>query len=201
MTFADILNLAMWPEIEACLRCHYRKDGKEADDCDRLVSDHSRVYATLLELHPEANGTEVHIEFKKEDGFGDFDVYGTKPGSRDAWSLALTRWELWLGMEAAPFALRRFSHSEIVAHCIYEMSFFGYDQEEIARFTAEVRSRAEKAHGHEFEGINAEDIFWKEYGNDPERLAEFNREFDAYVRKLNLGRSAGRVSDSGDEHG
>ncbi len=202
MTFAEILNLAMGPEIEACLRRHYCNDGKEADDCDRFVSDHSQVYATLLKLHPEADDTVVHIDLKEEeDGFEDFDVYGIKPGAKDAWALELTRWELWLGMEVAPSTLQRFSSSEIVAHCLYEMSFCGYDQEEIAHLTTEVRSRAEKAHGDEFDGINAEDIFREEYGNDPERLAEFNREFDAYVRKLNLGRSAGRVTDSGDEHG
>ncbi len=46
------------------------------------------------------------------------------------------------------------------------MSFCSYDQEEIAHFTTEVRSRAEKAHEDEFEGINAEDIFWEEYGDE-----------------------------------
>ena len=202
MTLAEILNLAMWPEIEACLRRHYCKDGKEGDDCDTFVSDHSQVYATLLELHPEADDTVVHIDIKEdEDGFEDFDVYGIKPGAKDALALELTRWELWLGMEVARSTLQRFSSSEIVAHCLYEMSFCGYDQEEIAHFTTEVRSRAEKAHGDEFEGINAEDIFWEEYGDDPERLAEINRKVAADVRRLNSDRSAGQTSDPGDKHG
>ena len=81
------------------------------------------------------------------------------------------------------------------------MSFCGYDQEEIAHFTTEVRNRAEKAHGDEFEGINAEDIFWEEYGDDPERLAEINRKVAADVRRLNSDRSAGQTSDPGDKHG
>ena len=201
MTFAEILDLAMWPEIEACLRRHYCKDGKEADDCDTFVSDHSRVYATLLDLHPEADDTVVHIDLEEEDGFEDFDVYGIKPGAKDAWALGLTRWELWLGMEVAPSTLQRFSSSEIVAHCLYEMIFHGYDQEEIAHFNTEIRSKAEKARSDEFEGVNTEDIFWEEYGDDPERLAEINRKVTAHVRRLNADRSAHQTSDSGDKRG
>ena len=44
------------------------------------------------------------------------------------------------------------------------MSFCGYDQEEIAHFTAEVRSRAKKAREDGFEGINAEDVLREERG-------------------------------------
>ena len=179
MTFAEILNLAMWPEIETCLRRHYCKEGMEVD-CDAFVSDHSQVYATLLELPSEADDTVVHIELKEEeDGVEDMDVYGIKPSSKDAWALELTRWELWLGMEIAPSTLQRYSLSEIVAHCLYEMSFCGYDQREIAHFATEVRSRAEKVHEVGFEGINAEDTFWQQYGDDPQTVAEINRKVAA----------------------
>ncbi len=167
MTFTEILNLATWPEIEICLRRHYCKEGREADDCDTFVSDHSHVYATLLELHPEADDTVVHIELKEEDGFEYIDVYGIKPGTKDAWALELTRWEQWLGMEIAPSTLQRLSLSEIIAHSLHEMSFCGYDQEEIADFATELRSRAAKTQQDGIKGINIEDIVWEEYGDDP----------------------------------
>ena len=163
MRFAEILKLAAWTESESCLRRHYCKDELDVDDPDEFVLAHEHVYLTLHELLPQPNHTMIVIDAHEEDGVEDVDVYGIKPGFDDAWSLAFTRWERWLGMEIAPSTLQRFSPSEILAHCLYEMSFYGYNQEEIQGRLKEVEGRAEVA--------------------------------------MNADRSAGRVSDSRDDHG
>ena len=40
-------------------------------------------------------------------------------------------WEKWLGLKVAPDTLEGFSKVEIVAHCIWEMTFLGLTQEDI----------------------------------------------------------------------
>ena len=41
------------------------------------------------------------------------------------------KWEKWLGMDVAPETLYNFNELEIIAHCLFEMTFCGYEQEEI----------------------------------------------------------------------
>lgn len=43
------------------------------------------------------------------------------------------KWENWLGMGLAPETLENFSELEIIAHCLYEMTFCGYEQDEIQK--------------------------------------------------------------------
>ena len=48
-------------------------------------------------------------------------------------------------MEVAPSALERFPAPEIIAHCIWEMSFNGYEQDRIARFREDLERMADAA--------------------------------------------------------
>ena len=50
-----------------------------------------------------------------------------------SYSLALefTAWNEWLGMDIDKKSLQNFSELEIIAHCLYEMTFMGFEEEEI----------------------------------------------------------------------
>ena len=143
MRIADVLNLADWPETEGCLRRHYCNDAGNPSDRDEFVLAHKYVYHQLRGLQPSPEGTVLTIDFDDDDGIEEFHVRGIEPGSGDFLAIEFARWERWLGMEIAPSTLRQFSPPEIVAHCLHEMSFVGYDQDEIAEVAAEVERRAE----------------------------------------------------------
>ena len=64
------------------------------------------------------------------------DVSGRKieedPNSiTDSYAIEFVAWEKWLGMDLAPETTKIFSDLEIIAHCLYEMTFIGYNEEEI----------------------------------------------------------------------
>ena len=64
------------------------------------------------------------------------DVAGRKlkqdPNSlSNSYAIEFVKWENWLGMEIAPETLENFNVLEIIAHCLYEMTFCGYEQDEI----------------------------------------------------------------------
>ena len=201
-TLAEVLKRAAWPKIEACLRQHYCQIEQDADSQDEFVLAHEYVYGTIRKLRPEPDGMVIAIDPEEENGVHDFHVHGINPGADDSWGLTFARWERSLGTEVAPSTLWRFSPSEIVAHCLHEMSFVGYDHETIQRFREEIEHRAEEAMNDcdESGTIDADDVFREEYGNDPEWLAEFYRQRDAHFRQWNRDRSAGRGSDAGDDH-
>ncbi|NLO51569.1 MAG: hypothetical protein GX103_10490, partial [Bacteroidales bacterium] len=39
----------------------------------------------------------------------------------------------WLGMEISQESLQHFSELEIISHCLYEMTFVGFEEEEIQK--------------------------------------------------------------------
>jgi hypothetical protein len=47
------------------------------------------------------------------------------------YAIEFAKWENWLGMKLAPETIDNFNELEIIAHCLYEMTFCGYEQEEI----------------------------------------------------------------------
>ena len=136
---ADIFAQANWPETEACLRRHYCDGIGNRSDRDQFLSAHEYVYDQLHELQPEHVDTAIAIDFDNVAGVDDVHVYGVEPGSGDSLAIEFVRWERWLGMDVAPPTLQRFSPSEVVAHCLHEMTLVGYEQERIGELLVEVR--------------------------------------------------------------
>lgn len=72
-------------------------------------------------------------------------------------AISLTPWEMWLGAELTKKTLE-LTWPEIVAHCLYEMTFWGYDQETIRAEVAELDRRAREAEEHPELLIDHEDV-------------------------------------------
>jgi hypothetical protein len=70
--------------------------------------------------HLEAHGFEVHCS------------------KETVWSLWLTPWVEWLGMEIADETAQAFSPSEIAAYCLLEMTFYGYVENSAKEVSAEL---------------------------------------------------------------
>ena len=145
MRLAQLLEAAPWAEAEACFRREYCGERTPEDLSDaEYVRLHEHVHGQLLMLDPEPSDVVIDIT-QVEDEDGAVGVSGIAPGTKERLGLCLTRWEEWLGMEVAPSALERFPAPEIIAHCLYEMSFHGYEQDEIARFREDLEGLADAA--------------------------------------------------------
>ena len=146
VTLAGLLELAIWAEVEACLRRHYYP-GPDDVEQQADVTAHQRVYEALRELQAEPSDGLL-IEITLDAGEPDqvdayFDAHGVLAKSGERVAMDFQRWETWLGMDIAPATRDTYSAAEVVAHCIHEMTFYGYDQDEIAAAGAEVLRRGE----------------------------------------------------------
>ena len=143
MRLAQLLEAATWAETKACFRrecCGERKPNDPADA--EFVGLHELVYLQLLMLDPKPSDVVLDIT-QDEDGAAD--VSGIEPGTKERLGLCLTRWEEWLGMEVAASTPERYPAPEVIAHCLCEMSFHGYEQDEIARFREDLERMAAAA--------------------------------------------------------
>ena len=102
------LQLVTWDEIE-----------------DKLLDEpYVHIYGMNGTLEKESSDFEFYkfktLEEKEE--FGNREV---------SYGLEFNSWDKWLGMEIDKETLDKFSNEEIIAHCLWEMTFIDYDQTKI----------------------------------------------------------------------
>jgi hypothetical protein len=76
-----------------------------------------------------------HLKDSSDDEYADVEV---------DYSLSFHPWTSWLGMLIGSETLREFSPSNIVAHCLWEMTFHGFEKHEVQDALAELRERADE---------------------------------------------------------
>ena len=108
-----------------------------------LINDYRNVFEKLQYLKPEANDMLIVLTEYLEDFEDNSDVENTyvdvsgrkleieENSFSNSYAIEFVKWEKWLGMELAPETLEKFNELEIIAHCLFEMTFFGYEEEEI----------------------------------------------------------------------
>jgi len=149
MKVSTFIKSHHWLSVEMTLLSLY-PDQKESIDAYRVVFESLQLMEPamddmliVLSEHPCDNDEEN----ESDDTF--VDVSGRKlvpePDSlTDSYALEFVKWENWLGMDLAPETIENFTELEIIAHCLYEMTFCGYDQDEIQAQLASINSTAEE---------------------------------------------------------
>ncbi|NND61350.1 MAG: hypothetical protein HKN49_13915 [Gammaproteobacteria bacterium] len=161
MTLAQLLTKVTWPHLKAAIVWAY-PDAKDSFDAYRLV------LAKLKQLQPAPSAMRIVITETFRQGIDDkafLEVIGRNgcrnrdqqdfryfehtvdDGYADAetdWSLSLRPWEEWLGMEIDASTLDKFDSSEIAAHCIWDMTFHGFEQGQVQSTLAEIMHRADE---------------------------------------------------------
>lgn len=136
MTFYELIKSQHWLSIEHTFLDLY-PDQKE------IMVEYRRVFESLLIMQPVNDEMLIvltEIEFdtdnKSQPKSTYVDVSGRKlkpelNSINDSYAMEFVKWENWLGMKLAPETLENFMELEIISHCLYEMTFCGYEQDEI----------------------------------------------------------------------
>jgi len=102
------------------------------------IENYRLVYEALKFLEPEYSDIEIvfYQYYDDNDQPSVVDVSGINPtlepeDINNALALEFTPWDKWLGMDIKPLTLKEFTEQEIICHCLNEMTYMGFDQEEI----------------------------------------------------------------------
>ncbi len=143
MILSDIVKTNDWPEVENILLKIYPDKIEDS-------KAYQNVFQHLQEMEAEEDTIEIVIQSAREDDAEDssfIDVYGidrkSKEEASEPLALEYVRWEKWLGMTIQQQTITEFTEPEIIAHCLYEMTWAGFDQKEIQKKLSEIR-REEK---------------------------------------------------------
>ena len=144
MKLSDLIRSNTWLSVEFTFSEIYPDQNKNLD-----------VYGDIFEKLKwmEMEESDFTIELKQcyddETMEEDFvEVYGLKQNPSEdekcGYALEYSPWNEWLGMTVSNKALTEFTEFEIIAHCLYEMTFMGFDEETIREEMDELNRRIEE---------------------------------------------------------
>jgi len=158
VTLAQLLAQTKWPEVKAAL-CSLM--GVEEADVPR----HQDVYEHILSLPACPSGFALVIA-RQEDGGNDGSIEvsarWTRPvseapteirqalldeGPDTCFGFELEPWQNWLGLLVDQDTRQVFSPAEIVAACLWEMSYVAFDEETISQLADHLQTAKTKDDG------------------------------------------------------
>lgn len=134
----------------------------EQEENEWLARAIAQVPAELRRLTADRAGAdyELHIEHTVPLDPGEepaWDIWCSKENDSERYGLDLSRWEEWLAVRVPQSLLDAMPGAAIVAHCVWEMTFYGFTQDRIAETRTELERRV-----REVDEGKAELIPWEE---------------------------------------
>lgn len=135
MKLNDLIKSHHWLSVELILLKLY------PDQLD-MIDDYKAIFEKLQILAPEED--DMLIVLREYDSYttdgGELETYVDVSGRKkqkelnsmtDSYALEFVEWSKWLGMDLATETTSDFTELEIVAHCLYEMTFIDFDEDGI----------------------------------------------------------------------
>jgi len=156
-TLYDLIHGVSWDSIETVLQGHYQIN-------DEGIENHRKVRERMMAMDPVSNpitiifetyenDEDVEIKISGEDGtvlrdMPDFKYMNIPENDVRAltpvrFGIEFKPWQKWLGMAVSPQTLQEFSPEEVVAHCLWEMTFISFDETEIQNTIEDLEKKVE----------------------------------------------------------
>ncbi len=120
MTLGNLIQTSLWPEVKAALLSLFPSE-------EASLGPYERVFRGLRLIVPGSSDMRICVEATFREGLDD------EPFDRP--------WNEWLGMSIDPATLERLTAARIVSHCLWEMTFHGFEQTEIVEQRDELKRR------------------------------------------------------------
>ncbi len=132
MNLKEIIKSTNWTDVSKVFLHKY-------PDQHESIEDYKKVYKKLKTKTPVISNMELTIGngypiLEEDEPFQEvYGVDGTKrdDGELERFSLSFTLWSKWLGSRISESTLSCYTKEEIVAHCIFDMTFHGFSEPEI----------------------------------------------------------------------
>ncbi|MBR4147367.1 MAG: hypothetical protein IKX35_06000 [Bacteroidales bacterium] len=127
MKLKELISQTKWQDVAIAMVIEHPYQRKNLDG-------YRIIFETLMMIEPVESEYQIRIERTPdilEPEYTYPDVFGIKDGDENRWSMEFSSWAEWLGMVVCKETLEVFSANQIVANCLYEMTFFGFTEDTI----------------------------------------------------------------------
>ncbi len=136
--FKDILKACIFKNVKDTLLRLY-------PDQRKVINGYEYVFKTLKHMRHRYNKEGLVIDIRKvgrgKSGYLSVSGVCTEKGIRQSYALEYTPWSKWLGYEVDKKVLKKMPKEEIIAHCLWEMTFMGFTQDKIRSRLSVLRRR------------------------------------------------------------
>lgn len=160
MKLSELLTALTWADVKAALLWHYPAAQENMEDYRRVFSRlqnmdgvASPMRIVLRQVSREGRGENPRTDVSGCDGTLNRDQedfqYLAQPvdpayaNAEVSYSLVYTPWEQWLGMDIDPQTLHAHTTAQIAAHCLWEMTFYGYEESQVQGERDELQRRVD----------------------------------------------------------
>lgn len=155
-TFKDIVIKYSWKDVQEKLFNLF-------PDQQKNVNRYEHVFLELKRLEKETNKDNSVIILKTEiDTYDDSEylsVSSVKPNDLSTYAIEFCRWEEWLGFYCNQEDLDKHGELKFLSHCLWEMTFCGFTQEDVQEEVEELKRRAEDVENYIEDQKNNSDEF------------------------------------------
>lgn len=134
MRLKELIEKYNWKDVKDIFISQY-------PDQNKSLEGYELVLNKLKQTTPKENNFEIVLQTIKEEGEGSYvHVNATDFSSESSDEFAGSRslmgvpWSKWLFMPISKESIGNFTEIEILAHCLWEMTFCGFDNESIQEF-------------------------------------------------------------------
>lgn len=154
MTLSELIKSHAWLSVQLTLQ-------KLFPDQEEFLADYEKMFNELQVMQFKASNITIDIELihdtYDDTHYVDVSGYYTNPEDRtdefsNSLAIEFTPWNQWLAMPIDGKSRMNFGELEIIAHCLNEMSYSGFEQEEIQEELSRIKGIKE-----EYDGLSPEE--------------------------------------------
>lgn len=138
--FSDVLREVEFDEVIKCIVGFYPGQ-------DKNKNGYRDVYQKLLEMKPKKHKLSdmfISVSMVNANGEEWIDVSGVNPFNKKEYGIEFVEWNDWVSMFVKKETLETFTSAEIAAACLYEMTFYGFDEESIGGVRKSIEESAKE---------------------------------------------------------
>jgi len=192
MKFKDLVDKYNWAHVCSTFLQLY-------PDQEKNIEGYKQVFKKLRALKP----VETKMRIFVEDIFDEYDKkYYTHVSGKDgtlnkesnpelfkddevgnqevSYGLDFTDWAEWLAMDIDQESLSKYSELDIIGHCLWEMTSYGFTQEDIKEEIDKINRNAEETMDNSsswwrlVKSENGDEFFWEDKDGNREPFIESN---------------------------
>jgi len=156
MKFKQLIDKYSWGDVWSTFRKLYSDQEKNCEGYKQVFSELRTIKPVetkmriVIEDVPEEGNQESYVHVSGKDGTLKKAIHSKHfkndgmGNQEESFAIEYTPWKKWLGMKIDPLSSERYSEDEIIAHCLWEMTFAGFDQASIKKQINELKRRVEE---------------------------------------------------------
>lgn len=142
MTFKKLILTNTWTSISSKFLELY-------PNVEKNIGGYEAVFKKMEVMPSEDTDMSIVITKEINDDEEYIDVSGlhNNPKNKEekhSQGLELTPWQNWLGMEISEESLTNFSKEEIIVHCLHEMTYVGFFEEDIPNVNNRIKKKRQE---------------------------------------------------------